>query len=842
MRCLLRKNNTLWIGTYGQGLVKYDIQTGQQKVYTPGKGNNSISSQTIFSMCMTNDSSLWLGTRNGGINLFHTNTGKVTVFSEKDGLSNNTVHSVLFEAPDHLWMSTNKGISNFDMGTGTFTNYSWLSGVQSEEFHNGSGLITSDGLFCFGGINGFNYFYPQNFKTSTPPGKIHFTGLKILDEEVVPEEDGVIQKSIEYNPVVNLNYHHSVFTIDFQSIGSPIFKDINYEFFLENYDAAWNRVGKQNSATYRNLPPGDYIFRVKTYHNNEPSYGMEASLVLHMSPPFWRTWWAYLFYLLLISGLVIVIFRYRVQQFKIKNRLIYEQRLRNREKKLHQERLEFFTNISHELRTPLTLIGVAIEELNGQRNTGARYQKSLDAATKNSNRLMELINRLMEFRETETGVSSMKVRKINLNAFIPEFLQGFREMAKHNQTNLRLTLPINDVILWADPDKLTMILNNLLSNAFKHTPTNGQIILSVDVSEKNIILKVKDSGKGIPASHKDKIFKRYYKLDTESTSTGIGLALTKALVELHHAKIELDSKPGNGAVFSISFLKGNHHFTSEQLSVEPSSGLISEGQEDNQVTVNKPMFHKNQKIILLVDDNQEILDVLKDKFESDYKILTALNGKEGVEKAKEFIPNLIISDIMMPEMDGTELCTELKNDISTSHIPIILLTAKGTDEDEIKGLDTGADDYISKPFKVSILQARVRTIIDNRIKLFNYFSGQNGHSELVETDTKTSKEVAFLKQVEDYVLENCLNTEVSVFELAAELGYSRTTLYRKIKMLTNQSINGFVRSVKIKRSADLIGEGMNVSEAAYSTGFNDLKYFRESFKKMNGKIPSEFKG
>ena len=842
VRCLFRDKNILWAGTYGSGLIKYNIDSKNIIQYYPDSKNpESVSSETIFSLRQTSDSLLWLGTRNGGLCKMNTMTDKFTAYTEKDGLSNNTVHSVLFEKPDNLWLSTNNGISRFNFENQSFTNYGWQLGVQAEEFHNGSGLVTADGLFCFGGISGLNYFYPSNLKSLPAQKVIQFTGLKILDQEVKPEQKGVIEKSIEFRPEVKLNYKHSVFTLEFQAVGEPFFEEAGYEYKLDDYDAAWNKAGKQNSATYRNLPPGEYLFRVKISGNNYRTEINETTLVIKMSPPLWKTWWAYIFYVIIFILITIIIFRYRVAQYKIKHRLIYEQRLRNEEKKLHNERLEFFTNISHELRTPLTIIGVAIDELKSARMPDLKFKKSIDAAVKNSNRLMELINRLLEFRQTETGVSSLQVKKLNLNLFIPDFLQGFKEMARHNAINLKITLPLNHLFVWVDADKLSMMLNNLLSNAFKHTPSGGDILLSIDEAESHIIIKVEDSGKGISPLIQDKIFKRYFKLDSESTSTGIGLALTKSLVELHHAEINVESKPGKGATFYIRFLKGNSHFAASQLVQDEKSEVLDEKQNNEKPEEDPVLVNNNQKIILLIDDNQEILDLLSDKFDKEYHVLRALNGKEGVTLAKKYIPDLIISDIMMPVMNGTEVCHELKEDLSTSHIPIILLTAKGSEEDEIKGLNTGADDYISKPFKVNILQARVRTILENRIKIYNYFKSNTGTEEEEPVDLKKSKEMEFLKKVEDYILENCLATELSVFDLASELGYSRTTLYRKIKMLTGDSINGFVRSVRLKKSAQFISEGMNVSEAAYSVGFNDLKYFRESFKKLYGKNPSEFK-
>jgi signal transduction histidine kinase/ligand-binding sensor domain-containing protein/CheY-like chemotaxis protein/AraC-like DNA-binding protein len=839
VRCIRREDKFLWLGTFGEGLVRYNLENSDVKVFLPDPNNpNSISSTTIFALCQTSDSILWLGTRYGGISKMNIENEQFKRYSEKDGLANNTVHSILKDKNNNLWMSTNNGISKFDLAKVNFTNYSWSSGVQSEEFHNGSGLVTSDGLLCFGGINGLNYFDPDYFQESPDNTNIHFTGLKILNENVLPQSDGVIEKSIEFGPEINLNRKHTVFTIEFRSLRKPFSEEVYYEYFLENYDEAWNSAGKLQSATYRNLPPGEYKFRVKVVPDNSEVVAEQATLMILMSPPFWRTWWSYLLYLGLFGLIVILIFRYRVKQYKIRNRLLYEQRLRGKEKKLHDERLDFFTNISHELRTPLTILSVAIEDLYLQRNLNSKFKKALEAASSNSNRLMELINRLLEFRQTETGVSSLKVRKVNLNAFIPDFLHGFREMAKHNEVNLKLTLPINDLYLWVDADKLNMILNNLLSNAFKHTPSGGHILLGVDETDTQITFTVEDNGEGIAPQLREKIFKRYFKLDAASTSTGIGLALTKSLVELHLGEIEVESKTGKGATFIIKFLKGANHFSASQLvgdDAEPEAGVVESEKEEQPVLLNS-----KKKIVLIIDDNEEILELLNDKLKEEYQILKARNGAEGKKLALKHIPDLIISDIMMPELSGTELCSDLKNESSTSHIPIILLTAKGSEEDEIRGLSTGADDYISKPFKVSILRARIQTILENRVKLVNYFG--NKSEEAVETpDPHKARELAFLKKVEQYILDNYLATEISVFDLASELGYSRTTLYRKIKMLTGQSINSFVRSVKLKKSVTFITEGMNVSEAAYSTGFNDLKYFRESFKKLFGKNPSEFK-
>jgi len=841
VRSIVSDGIFLWIGTYGDGLIKYNTHNQQYIYFHPDEEQwKSVPIKTIYTLYRSSNKDLWIGTKDGGLLHMNTQTEKFTVYSTNKGLPNNNVHCILPYA-NNLWLSTNTGISLFNLNTKLFTNFNWTKGVQNEEFHDGSGLISSNGLFCFGGINGMNYFRPANFKSSISKAKIRFTKLSILNQEVTPNNNNSIEKSIEYSPIIHLNYNQSIFSIDFQSINYPFSEYSQYEYILDGYDTEWNNANGINSVTYRNIPAGEYTFKVKTSDSNELLDYAEASVAIVISPPYYKTGIAYALYLILMTTLFVAIFRFRVKQYKIKNRIEYERKLRGKEKKLHDERLEFFTNISHELRTPITIIGVTLEDIAALKTGHPKIRKSIDTALKNSAHLMELINKVLEFRQVETGVSNLAINQINLNSFLGEFLQGFSEMAKHNQIHLRLTLPINDVILWLDQDKWAMILNNLLSNAFKHTPSGGEIILSVNETDNNVIIKVKDSGKGIPKSIQSKIFQRYYKQDNSSTSTGIGLALTKSLVNLHHGKIAIESTTGKGASFILTFQKGNKHFTPCQIGNIDNSEVISEDTQENLHEEEELYLSKNQKILLLIDDNIEIVEILEDKFKNEYNIIKAYDGIEGLSLAQKHTPDLIISDIMMPKMNGIELCKEIKNDATTSHIPVILLTAKGTEEDEIIGLDTGADDYISKPFRIAILKARVNTILENRLKLYNYFHHQDNAVPINDINPEKERELEFLNKVEAYIIDNCLTNDISVFELASELGFSRTTLYRKIKSLTGLSINAFVRSVKLNKSANLIAKGMNVSEAAYYTGFNDLKYFRECFKKLHGKNPSEFK-
>jgi signal transduction histidine kinase/ligand-binding sensor domain-containing protein/DNA-binding response OmpR family regulator len=840
VRSIFSTGDVLWLGTYSFGLIKYSIpDQSVESLDVMTKTTDIPPIKTIYSIFSKNGRVIWFGTGNFGLCRLDTHSGELKVFSEKNGLANNKIHAILPDDFGNLWLTTNKGISRFNIKDEVFFNFDWHKGVQPQEFHDGSKLISKEGLYYFGGINGLNYFNPKKFLVPKQKPNLQFTGFTVMNRTIRPGDDKIIDKSIEYRPEVNLNHEHSFFTIEFQSLNHPLIVGIQYDYQLEGYDTEWIKAGNKNIATYRNIPPGDYTFHVRCYQNNNTVEYNQISLGIKKAPPFWGTVWAYLIYFLAASIIALIIFRYRVKQFQYKNRIAYEKKLRMKQEKLHEERLDFFTNISHELRTPLTLIGIALEEMGGIKKIQPKLRKTYDTAVKNSDRLLELINNLLEFRRVEKDVASLSVEQIHLNSYLPEFLQDFRQLAQHNEVSLKLSLPLNDLSLWIDKDKFSMILNNLLSNAFKNTPSGGQITVGIDEDEQHILVKVIDSGIGIRKKDLKKIFNRYYKLENKSTNTGIGLALTKSLVQLHQGKIEAESTPNKGSIFSLKFLKGMKHFSIEQLkhSAEEENSTLR-GQE--WLSDDRIMLSENHQILLLIDDNTEILDLLHDKFVDQYKIIKAHSGEEGVLLAQKFSPDLIISDIMMPGISGIEVCQQLKNEATTSHIPIILLTAKGSEKDEIEGLNTGADDYISKPFKFAILKARVNTILENRKKIEGYFEHNNVHDN--GTDPKRSdKELAFLIRLNDYVLANCLTENVSVFDIASDLGFSRTSLYRKVKSLTGLSINAFVRSVKIKKSAELIAGGMNVSEAAYSVGFEDLKYFRDSFKKQIGKNPSELK-
>lgn len=834
----------LWIGTHSRGLIWYNPTTKEQKFYVTSPDQpNSLPSDDIYALKEDRTGKLWIGTQYGGLSCFDPKNESFTNFGSDNGLANTTVLAILEDSRGFYWLSTNEGISRFDPKNSTFINYDQSNGVLPGEFLNNSCISAADGTFYFGGSNGLNFFNPEFIQPSSIVPKVVFTELKVFNEQIFPGS-GVIDQNIEYTPKIRLNHQQSVFTIGFQAIQFPFAGKCQYNYMLEGYDEKWNHGGTNNSATYRQLPPGDYTFKVKASNSDGVWSEQIASIQIEIIPPFWKTIWAYILYIAIIALGIRFIFRFRMNQIRMLNQLHYEQKIRQKEQKIHHERLEFFTNVSHELRTPLTLIECAIDDLKrllGQ-TQNAKISEALKTAGFHSSRLLELINQLLEFRRVETGTPQISVEQINLNEWMPAYLSNFKELADNKSVSLKLSMPIGTIELWADADKLSMIMNNLLSNAFKYTPQKGTIEVNIREEEKGIIIELSDTGSGISPKSLPLIFDRYYKTDNRSTSTGIGLSLTKSLVEHHLGTIQVNSTLGKGTKFTIIFLKGKQHFSANQFNTSRKNEIeIPADLTDHQTIPLKNVSDK--KILLIIEDNKDISTLLSEKFSEEFEVAIANDGETGIELAQNLIPDIIISDIMMPGIQGTEVCKMLKENQATSHIPIILLTAKGTVEDELTGLTTGADDYISKPFNFRILEARVKSLIKNRINLFHYFSEKEiPQSSTVVEPKLLQQEKEFLLKIEKLILEKYLLADSSVFQLAEDLNFSRSSLYRKIKMLTGLSINEFARSVRIKKAAELIeSENLTISEAAYRTGFNDLKYFRENFVRQIGITPSEFK-
>lgn len=839
------ENGGFWVAPYSSWFAFYHPERNEVFKITPNDipelSNDRISSLVLIG------SDLWIGCRSLGLIKYSLKNHTYSILDEEDGLLNNSVRSMV-NSDDDLWIATDRGISYLDLKTMQFESYGPSYGVQSGEFNVGSVLKLSNGLICFGGTEGLNIIDINAVKSNQINPPLYVTEITALDEPISHNKEF---ESVLYKKNLTLQHFQNVVTFDFEIVQFPVAPNELFYYKLEGSDVNWNLAKRANSITYGNLNPGSYGFMVaRANMQNEP--GEVTSLHLEISPPFWKSRLALVIYTFFGTVLILLILWYYTQQIKLRSSLVFEKKIRFQEHKLNQERIRFFTNFSHELRTPLTLI---IGPLKNIINKSEKEEQvdGLKLIHRNAITLSNLINKMLEFRKAEVGHMKLEVSEYGIGEVLVNITSNYRDLAKVRGLQLVLNQPDEDIVLCFDIEKIEIIMNNLFSNAFKYTERGGTIAVSIIDSGKHVEISVKDTGKGIPKKSLKSVFQWYYQAgESKSISgTGIGLALTKKLVELHSGNIQVDSVESEGSTFTFSLPKGKTHLShmtevsGKSLSLEipehvETKGTFSEGDSLNE-------SNEERARILIVDDNADIVQYLKQVLDTRYFVFSAADGQKGIDLAKEEIPDIIISDVMMPVKSGIDLCKDLKKDHRTSHIPIILLTAKHSPEDTVLGYSEGADSYMVKPFEEEVLLARIANLLDARVKLKSYFQAIQSEEEVPvdsAVDLRSKVEIEFLAKVESVILNESLEKgqEVGVYDLARELGFSRASLYRKLKSVTGCSINEFVRKVKLKKAEELISSGnMNVSEAAFYVGFSDVKYFRSIFKKEFNRLPSEVK-
>ncbi|UMB59168.1 response regulator [Lutibacter sp. A80] len=839
-------NGNLWIGTFGNGILSFNYEKNKTETYPE---YDKLKAHIVFDVECVSEEDLWIGTRFEGLIHFNLKTKKITQYTEDKGISNNTVNAIVAESKSKLLISTNNGLNLFNVEDETFDSFISANGVRVGSFNGNSGFISKNGYAVFGALNGLNIFYPDEIYKDYNPLKIVFTDFKLFNKSIdVSNEinETPLKQSLSTTTEIELDYSQDVITIEYGALNFPSSKGINYEYILENYDTHWNKVGANTSATYRNLSPGEYVFKVKLAHELEDKNQQISKIKIIIHPPFWLTLPAVLIYIISISFIIVIVLKYYANQIKLRNSLFYTQILREQEKDLNKERFRFFTNFSHELRTPLTLILGPISDILREEKKG-KHTSKLKLIKRNSQILLELINKMLEFRKSETEHNHLEVGKYNFTQFLKEISSNFKFYAAQKEIEFNVEIE-NEYQAWFDYKKIQLVIFNLLSNAFKYTPKGGEIKITVQEVSNTILLKIADTGSGIKQEALDSIFNLYYHKDNADTieGTGIGLALCKKLMDLHQGEILVESKIGVGSCFKIELFKNKDHFSKIKNVefIDSKDFIIKKPFIDETLLLhNEPIqfkFNKNDKVVLIVDDNQDIINYLNEILSESFKVVSAKNGKIGVEKAFEIIPDLIISDIMMPEKSGMDLCKELKNSEKTSHVPIILLTAKLGDSDRLEGVEIGADDYITKPFDSNFLLAKIENIFSNRKKLINFYSDSEiTNPKLI--DPLKNIEDKFLAKLEQLVFEK-YNGDILIPELAKELGYSRSSLYRKVKAVTGSSVSDYIKRVRLNKAAKLLVESdFNVSQAAFDSGFNDVKYFSVSFKKQFGISPSKYK-
>jgi signal transduction histidine kinase/DNA-binding response OmpR family regulator/ligand-binding sensor domain-containing protein len=871
------KRDNLWIGTNKGGLDLYDRSTNAFKLFFMDEyGTNSVRS-----MYEDKKDNFWVGTYQTGLYLFdRDNQTPVYNISTKDGLPHNSVRSILEDDSGNLWISTDYGISKFNPETRQIRNYYTSDEFEQNRYWHNSACKLSTGEMLFGTYDGFIMFHPDSVKDDPVPPQLVISNVSLFNRPGEKLEfDGFISEMKE----LDLSYTENDLRFEYVGLQFADPSKNKYKYILEGHDKEWVDAGTQRNATYTNLDAGEYVFRVTACNVDGVWNNAGASIKIIIPPPFWATWWAYTIYILFGLGLLYSLRRYELNRTQLKNQVKFDEvKLKEREE-TDKMKSRFFANISHEFRTPLTLILGPSESIAAE-SKEEETKKKAGIIKRNANRLLALINQLLALSKLEAGKLELKTTKSNIVSFLKGITYSFESVAERKDITLKVK-SLNTIIeMYFDKEKMTKIMTNLLSNAFKFTPEDGAITVSLFLitspsergmsggqGEGEVQIKVRDSGIGISEEELPKLFDRFYQVDSSQTreheGTGIGLALTKDLVELHHGTISVESKLGGWTEFTIELPLGRNHLKDEEITEEVTTedvilnpdlvgmkNLIENNDADSShfdnlpagqaglsVTENDNTMNGEKNIILIVEDNEDVREFIKDSLGSEFQIEEASNGETGLRRAKQIIPDLIISDIMMPQMDGNELTKRLKNDEKTSHIPIILLTAKSEQQSRLEGLEKGADEYLTKPFDTKELHVRINNLISIRRKLQEKYSSGYYRPGTRRDEKKLSDlDERFLSKVMEVIENNLSDEDFSIEQFGKEVGMSRMQLHRKLKALTGKSPSSYLRSIRLAKAKKMIEDKKgNISEIAYSVGFSSPTYFTRCYKEEFGHLPSE---
>ncbi|MDO9552878.1 hybrid sensor histidine kinase/response regulator transcription factor [Rhodonellum sp.] len=836
----------LWLATFGSGIICFDPQTAEITDYKVEEFE-ALPGNIYFSIEIMANGEILAGSRYGGLVRIQPNMRMITTITEADGLSNNTISSMVMDDEGMIWLGTYNGISCYNPESGNISHINTFDNIQRSEFNIGAATYSTDGILYFGGNKGINSINPSKLEEEIEKPSLIFENFKLFNDRVSVDHE-LLDSAIAYKNFLTLNHQQTLFSFDFAILKYPFAQNVNYAYKLENYHEHWIQVQGNGTANLSKIPPGSYNLLVKAEIGNGQQ--IERNIFITITPPFWKTIPAYLFYFFVLSAVSMSIFRYFSERVKLKNSLLLEKKQRVLEHEINEEKMRFFTSFSHELKTPLTLILAPLEDLFLQIKSKSQLNK-LALVQKNAAYLHHLIGNLLEFRKSETGMSQLHIEEHNISLNLEQWIQNYQPLAKRKQLVLTCSLSERNMMARIDLEKLQIIINNLISNAIKHCSPNEKIHVSLWSEVDYLKISVADTGPGIPLEDRNRIFEWFFQSGSKvkKNGTGIGLALAKNLAELHGGSICVESDLKKGATFILGIPKN--------LALSPPDNWVSDQSNPKTVFETQPYIledstlqehlvksDEEREVILIIDDNTDIINYLDSLFEKKYDLIHSENGQEGLEKALKYIPDLIISDIMMPLKNGIDLCATLKQDKSTSHIPIILLSAIGSPESMKSGFQEGADAYITKPFNSILLQTRVRNLLDNRKNLRKYFMGQIHDDETLDPHQNNLLvlEKNFLSMLDQIILAQIGKEETQVEIIVQEMGMSRTSLFRKVKAITGYNINAYIRMTKLKKAADLISSNhLTISQAAYESGFNDIKYFRKVFKEYFGQLPSEYK-
>lgn len=844
------ETNNLWIATRN-GLIVFNPKKETFHTYQNNAENkNSLNNNTVYSIApdpYQPNKYLWIGT-SGGLNRLNLKNQTFTHFTQKDGLPNNVIYGILSDPQNNLWLSTNKGLSKFNPKEKTFRNYDIQDGLQSNEFNTGAFYKSNKGELFFGGISGLNYFFPEQVQDNPYLPAVAITGIKVYSENKEKKNYTEIREITSINDnKLTFTHRDNIIIFEFASLDFSSASKNKYAYILENFNDNWIYVNNNRTATFTNLPPGKYTFKIKGSNNDGVWNEKETSMHFQVLPHWTGTLWAYLGYFLVLLCLLYLVRKYEMKRMELKTKMEMEHKEFDTLRVLDQLKTRFFTNISHELRTPLTLISGNVENLL-EENHSNTIRNQVTEIDQNTKHLLKLINQLLDISKLEAGKMELNKKQNNIVAFLKNLVFAMESICEKRGITLNFISETDTIQAVYDPDKMEKIIMNLLSNALKFTNDKGKIVISIATKNNATIrITVSDNGIGIKPEAIPYIFNRFYQVDNSDTrtyeGTGIGLTLVKELIELHKGSVkvyrneELSDTSGTTFVLEMPIGEINPTLSNEpipktepQLHVESIQKLITK----------KSAKAELKKIVLVVEDNWHIRAFIKQQLHEKYKVIEASNGREGITKAQNTIPDIIISDVMMPEMDGYSMIKVLKNDEMTSHIPIVVVTGKSTPEDKIEGLENGIDAFITKPFSIKELQLTLSNLMHQREQLRMKFQ-KNFKTEKKQL-TISSVDELFLEKTIQHINDNIDNSNFSVELLAQKMCLSPSQLHRKIIALLDLAPGQLIRNIRLERSADLILQNAgNIAEICYQTGFNDQTYFSRAFKNQFGCSPSSYK-
>lgn len=886
------KNKRLWVATMGFGLFYYDLKT---KKFNSVQSNSSLINEWIGCLHYSADNKLYVGTYDGancidldspdfqshkilsqnviysifedsdgviwfgsseGLSGWNKETKELTTYTTADGLPSNTIYAIQGDETDFLWISTNAGVSQFQKKNKKFINYYVGDGLQGNEFYKNASFKDEEGTIWFGGMNGITYFNPQEIINPAKKWNIRITDFFLHNNPVRKGMKSGIHNIIN-GPVFNaeefyLSYKDNVFSIEFAALELNAPEHINFLYSIN--DEKWISLPKGiNRISFSNLKPGTYNFKIKARDNT--IYSNIKEITIFISPAWYASWWAKVIYCLLSLAVIFII----ILQIRHRYRMHQEMLQHIHAEQINEAKLQFFINISHEIRTPMSLIISPLQKLIKNEDNNERL-KIYHVIYRNAERILNLVNQLMDIRKIDKGQMFLMFRETNIIPFIEDLCTTFGQQANTKNIRLQLHSQLRELNVWVDTTNFDKIILNILSNAFKFTPEKGNIDIIIRTGEDDsqpeplkqyAEIVISDTGSGIDEKEKEHIFERFYQIrDSQHNpkgGTGIGLHLTRSLVELHHGIIYVENnKEQPGCRFIIRLPLGNKHLRPEEvdnteketpviLSTVPVITPMIENEEEKKVRV-KSKYH-----VLIVEDDEEIRNYIAKEFADKFHIMESCNGKEALELIFKKAPDLVISDIMMPEMDGLTLCRKIKQNVNLNHIPVILLTAKTREEDNLEGLNTGADAYIMKPFNIEILQKTIENLINTRQQLRKVFTGQQSQENKVQKLEVKSPDEKLMERIMKVINENISNPNLTIETITNEVGISRVHLHRKLKELTNQTTRDFIRNIRLKEAARLLSEKQHtISEIAMLTGFTDPNNFSTTFKELYGMPPSMY--